>query len=75
LGLGEAAHQVLRPLEHEVPPQVRKAEQSSGFWIVTRELGSSFDRHPDTREHFSFFLRGFAFPHMNGKYGIRVPHH
>ena len=29
----EAAHQVLRPLEHEVPPQVREANQSCGLGI------------------------------------------
>ena len=49
---GEAAHQMLRPLEHEVPPQVRKAQQGCGFRIRRRGLGFEFHWHPDARQHF-----------------------
>ena len=54
MSLGEAAHQMLRPLEHEVPPQVRKADQGWALRIRRRGLGIRLNWHPDAIQHFSF---------------------
>ena len=43
----EAAHEVLRTLEHEVPPQVRKADECVGLRIRRRRLGFVLHWHPD----------------------------
>jgi len=69
----KTAHQMLRPLEHEVPPQVRKADQGWGFGIRRRGLGFRLHRHPDARQHFSFILRAIVAHRMNGQWGIPVP--
>jgi hypothetical protein len=49
---GKAAHQMLRPLEHKVPPQVRKAQQCRWFVIRRRGLGFRLYWHPDASQHF-----------------------
>jgi hypothetical protein len=53
---------MLRPLEHEVPPQVRKADQSWSLRIRRRGLGFKLDWHPDARQHFPFNLRVVDYP-------------
>ena len=52
----EPAHQMLRPLEHEVPSQVRKANEGIGLRVRHRGLGFGRYWHPDTREHFPYIL-------------------
>ena len=50
----EAAHQMLRPLEHEIPPQVRKAEQRlDGAGSGAEGSASDLNRHPDAGQHFA----------------------
>src|SRR6185369_3625655 len=54
--------QMLRALEHEVPPQVRKADQSCGFWTRRRGLGFQLYWHPDASQHFPLNLRCMCCP-------------
>ena len=58
----KAAHQMLRTLEHEIPSQVRKADQSCGLRIRRRVLGFELHWHPDASQHFPFNLRVMCCP-------------
>ena len=53
---GEAAHQMLRPLEHEVPSQVRKTDQGRGLRIRRRVLGFELHWDPGASQHFRSIL-------------------
>src|SRR3954471_18491142 len=48
----EAAHQMLRALKHEVPPQVRKTNEGSGFARWHRVLGFRRYWHTGANQHF-----------------------
>src|SRR6185437_1104679 len=71
-GARKPAHQVLRPLEDEVPPQVRKAKESCDFRFRRRGLGIQLYWHPDASQHFSFNLHVVNYPRderAEGHYG------
>jgi hypothetical protein len=44
---------MLRPLENEIPSQVRKADEGWPVRIGDNGIGFTFNRHPDARKHFS----------------------
>jgi hypothetical protein len=64
---------VLRPLEHEVPPQVRKANESWALLIRLRGLGFRRYWHPDASKHFSYILLVELGREKNGQQASRVP--
>jgi hypothetical protein len=51
--VSEAAHQVLRPLENEIPPQVRKAQQGWAIRTRRRILRFILNWHSDAIQHFA----------------------
>jgi len=66
---------MLRTLEHEVPPQVRKTDQSCRVLIRDRGLGYTVNWHPDASQHFWFYLLLLETQWMNGAAAIPVPQH